>query len=37
MKSTLLAAALAVSATTALASADKYVLDSSHSQVVFSY
>ncbi|KUJ82134.1 YceI family protein [Ruegeria profundi] len=37
MKPTLLAAALAVSATTALASAEKYVLDPSHSQVVFSY
>ena len=37
MKSTLLAAALAVSATTAFASAEKYVLDRSHSQVVFSY
>ena len=36
MKSTLLAAALAVSATTAFASAEKYVLDSSHSQVAFS-
>ena len=37
MKSTLLAAALAVSATTAFASAEKYVLDPSHSQVIFSY
>ncbi len=37
MKSTLLAAALAVSATSAFASAEKYVLDPSHSQVVFSY
>lgn len=37
MKSTLLAAALAMTATTAFASAEKYVLDSSHSQVVFSY
>ncbi len=37
MKSTLLAAALAVSATTAFASAEKYTLDSSHSQVLFSY
>ncbi len=37
MKSTLLAAALAVSATTAFAGAEKYVLDPSHSQVVFSY
>ncbi|UAB90025.1 polyisoprenoid-binding protein [Ruegeria sp. SCSIO 43209] len=37
MKSTLIAAALAVSATTAFASAEKYVLDSSHSQVIFSW
>lgn len=37
MKSTLLAAALAVSATSAFASAEKYVLDPSHSQVIFSY
>lgn len=37
MKSTLLAAALAVSATSVFASAEKYVLDPSHSQVVFSY
>ena len=37
MKSTLLAAALALSATTAFASAEKYVLDPSHSQVIFSY
>ncbi len=37
MKSTLLAAALAMTATTAFASAEKYVLDPSHSQVIFSY
>ncbi len=37
MKTTLLAAALAVSASAAFASAEKYVLDSSHSQVVFTY
>ncbi|MDA7963397.1 YceI family protein [Ruegeria sp.] len=37
MKSTLLAAALAVSATAAHASAEKYLLDPSHSQVLFSY
>ncbi|NOD91849.1 hypothetical protein GS636_03520 [Ruegeria sp. HKCCD4884] len=37
MKSTLLAAALAVSATAAFASAEKYVLDPSHSQVIFNY
>ncbi|MES0860873.1 YceI family protein [Ruegeria sp. SCPT10] len=37
MKFTLLAAALALSATTAFASAEKYVLDPSHSQVLFSY
>ncbi len=37
MKSTLIAAALAVTATTAFASAEKYVLDSSHSQVIFSW
>ncbi len=37
MKSTLLAAALAVSATASFASAEKYVLDPSHSQVLFSY
>ncbi len=36
MKSLILAAAMALPATFALA-ADKYVLDSSHSQVVFSY
>jgi len=36
MKSVLFAAALALGATSALA-ADKYVLDASHSQVVFSY
>lgn len=36
MKSLLLAAALALPATAALA-ADKYILDSSHSQVIFSY
>ncbi|WP_171099762.1 MULTISPECIES: YceI family protein [unclassified Ruegeria] len=37
MKSTIIAAALAVSATTAFAGAEKYVLDPSHSQVLFSY
>lgn len=37
MKSTLLAAALTLSATAAFASAEKYVLDPSHSQVIFSY
>jgi len=37
MKSTLIAAALAMSATAAFASAEKYVLDPSHSQVIFSY
>nr|WP_321252335.1 YceI family protein [uncultured Ruegeria sp.] len=37
MKLILLAAALAVSATSAFAAAEKYVLDSSHSQVVFTY
>ena len=37
MKSTLLAAALAVTATGALAAAEKYELDPSHSQVMFTY
>ncbi len=37
MKSTFLAAALAVTATSAWASAERYVLDPSHSQIVFSY
>ncbi len=37
MKSILLAAALATTATSAFASAEKYVLDPSHSQVLFSY
>ena len=38
MKSALLAAALsAVAATAAVAAPEKYVLDSSHSQIVFSY
>lgn len=37
MKTTLLAAVLALTATSALATADKYVLDASHSQVVFTY
>ncbi|WP_170770485.1 YceI family protein [Ruegeria lacuscaerulensis] len=37
MKPILLAAALAVSATSAFASAEKYVLDPSHSQVIFNY
>lgn len=37
MKSLLLAAALTVSAGMASAAAEKYVLDASHSQVVFSY
>lgn len=37
MKPTLIAAALAMSATAAFASAEKYVLDPSHSQVVFMY
>ncbi|MDX1786099.1 MAG: YceI family protein [Roseovarius sp.] len=37
MKSTLFAAALAMTATGALAAPEKFVLDPSHSQVVFSY
>ena len=37
MKTTLLAAALATTATAAFAAPEKYVLDSSHSQVIFSY
>ena len=37
MKSTLFAAALALSATAAAAAPEKYTLDPSHSQVVFSY
>jgi polyisoprenoid-binding protein YceI len=37
MKHLFLATALAASATVASASAEKYVLDSSHSQVIFSY
>ncbi len=37
MKKTLLAAALVLSATGALAAPEKYTLDPSHSQVVFSY
>lgn len=37
MKSTLLAAALALGATGAFAAPEKYTLDPSHSQVVFSY
>ncbi|QIE45059.1 polyisoprenoid-binding protein [Pseudohalocynthiibacter aestuariivivens] len=37
MKSTLFAAALALTATGAYAAPEKYVLDASHSQVVFSY
>ncbi|MEX0367585.1 YceI family protein [Ruegeria sp. HKCCD8929] len=37
MKTTLLAAALATAASAALAAPEKYVLDSSHSQVVFTY
>ena len=37
MKTTLLAAALAFGATTALAAPEKFALDSSHSQIVFSY
>lgn len=37
MKTFLLASAIAASASMSLAAAEKYVLDSSHSQVVFSY
>lgn len=37
MKRTLLAAGLVLAATTAYAAPEKYVLDSSHSQVLFSY
>ncbi len=37
MKSTLMAAALALTATGAIAAPEKYTLDASHSQVVFSY
>lgn len=37
MKSTLFAAALALGATAAVAAPEKYVLDPSHSQVVFNY
>ena len=37
MKTTLTAAALALSATAAFAAPEKYVLDASHSQIVFSY
>ncbi|SLN45909.1 hypothetical protein ROA7450_02239 [Roseovarius albus] len=37
MKSPLIAAALALSATAAFAEPEKYVLDASHSQVLFSY
>ncbi|WP_095589887.1 YceI family protein [Actibacterium ureilyticum] len=37
MKSTLLAAAVALAAMPAFAEAEKYVLDSSHSQILFSY
>lgn len=37
MKTTLLAAALATFATAGLAASEKYVLDSSHSQVLFNY
>lgn len=37
MKATLLAAALATVATAALAAPEKYVLDSSHSQILFDY
>lgn len=37
MKSTLFAAALALSATGAMAAPEKYALDPSHSQIVFSY
>ena len=37
MKSILMAAALALTATGAFAAAEKYTLDASHSQVVFSY
>lgn len=37
MKSTLFAAALALSATSAMAAPEKYALDPSHSQIVFSY
>ena len=37
MKTTLLAAALALAATAGLAAPEKYVLDASHSQIVFSY
>ena len=37
MKSTLLAAAIATVGSSALAAPEKYVLDSSHSQIVFSY
>ncbi|WP_299843099.1 YceI family protein [uncultured Roseovarius sp.] len=37
MKSTLFAAALALSATAAIAAPEKYVLDPSHSQVIFNY
>ncbi|MHA6262196.1 YceI family protein [Arenibacterium sp. CAU 1754] len=37
MKTTLLAAVLATAATSAFAAPEKYMLDSSHSQVLFSY
>ncbi len=37
MKTTLLAAALATAATAAFAAPEKYVLDASHSQIIFSY
>ncbi|WP_425045416.1 YceI family protein [Primorskyibacter sp. S87] len=37
MKTTLLAAAFAVTATAGFAAPEKYVLDASHSQIVFSY
>ncbi|TCL09174.1 polyisoprenoid-binding protein YceI [Shimia isoporae] len=37
MKRTLLAAGLALAATTAVAAPEKYILDASHSQVLFSY
>ena len=37
MKTTLMAAALALAATGAVAAPEKYTLDPSHSQVVFSY
>lgn len=37
MKTTLMAAAMALTATSALAAPEKYMLDASHSQIVFSY